>query len=74
VGAAIADDERDSFVQLIIGEDDGVVLGAQIAGPTASDIIYTAAVAVATRLTAEKLQGILGVHPSYAEAENYAAW
>jgi pyruvate/2-oxoglutarate dehydrogenase complex dihydrolipoamide dehydrogenase (E3) component len=74
VGAAIADDERDSFVQLVIGEADGVVLGAQIARPTASDSIYAAAVAVRARLTAAELQDVLGVHPSYAEAENYAAW
>jgi pyruvate/2-oxoglutarate dehydrogenase complex dihydrolipoamide dehydrogenase (E3) component len=74
IGAAIADDERDSFVQLIIGDDDGVVLGAQIAGPTASDTIFAAAVAIRARLTAVELQGVLGVHPSYAEAENYAAW
>jgi dihydrolipoamide dehydrogenase len=74
IGAAIADDERDSFAQLIIGEDDGAVLGAQIAGPTASDIIYAAAVAIRAGLTAEELQGVIGVHPSYAEAENYAAW
>ncbi len=46
VGAAIADDERDAFVQLVIDESSGVVLGAQIAGPTASDIIYAAAVAI----------------------------
>jgi dihydrolipoamide dehydrogenase len=74
IGAAIVDDERDAFVQLVVGDSDGVVLGAQIAGPTASDAIYAAAVAVKARLTAVELQGILGVHPSYAEAENYAAW
>jgi hypothetical protein len=33
-----------------------------------------ASLAVKARLTAVELQGILGVHPSYAEAENYAAW
>jgi dihydrolipoamide dehydrogenase len=74
IGAAIADDERDSFVQLVVGDDEGIVLGAQIAGPTASDSIYAAAVAIRARLTAKDLQETLGVHPSYAEAENYAAW
>jgi dihydrolipoamide dehydrogenase len=74
IGAAIADDERDSFVQLVIGDSDGVVLGAQMAGPTASDSIFAAAVAIRARLTAVELQNVLGVHPSYAEAENYAAW
>ena len=74
VGAAIADDERDAFVQLVIDESSGVVLGAQIAGPTASDMIYAATVAIRSGLTADDLQGALGVHPSYAEAENFAAW
>ena len=74
IGAAIVDDERDSFTQLVIGANDNVVLGAQIAGPTASDVIYAAAVAVKAHLTADVLQTVLGVHPSYAEAENYAAW
>ena len=73
LGAAIVDDERDAFVQLVIG-DDGIVLGAQIAGPTASDIIYAAAVAIKARMTASQLQGVLGVHPSYGEAQYYAAW
>ena len=74
LGAAIVDDERDAFLQLVIGESDGIVLGAQIAGPTACDTIYAAAIAIKARLTASELQGVLGVHPSYAEAQNYAAW
>ena len=74
IGAAIIDDERDFFTQLVIGDADNVVLGAQIAGPTASDAIFAAAVAVKSRLTADVLQEVLGVHPSYAEAENFAAW
>ena len=74
IGAAIADDERDSFVQLVIAEDTGVVLGGQIAGPSASDSIYALAVALRARLTASELQEVLGVHPSYSEAVNYAAW
>ena len=73
LGAAIVDDERDAFLQLVIGSD-GVVLGAQTAGPTASDTIYAAAVAVKARMNASELQGVLGVHPSYAEAQYYAAW
>ena len=74
IGAAIVDDERDAFTQLVIGESDGVVLGGQIAGPTAADSILAVAVAVKAGMTADQLQEVIGVHPSYAEAVNYAAW
>jgi len=74
IGAAIVDDERDFFMQLVVRDSDGVVVGAQMAGPTAGDTIYAAAVAVKTGLTAETLQHVLGVHPSYGEAQYYAAW
>ena len=74
IGAAIVDDERDAFTQLVIGESDGVVLGGQIAGPTAADSILAVAVAVKGGMTADQLQEVIGIHPSYAEAVNYAAW
>lgn len=74
IGAAIVDDERDFLTKLVIAEGDGRILGAQVAGPTASDVIYAAAVAIRGGMTAEQLQGVLGVHPSYAESLYYAAW
>jgi len=74
IGAAVVDDERDFFAKFVISTDDEHVLGAQIAGPTASDVIYAAAVAVKSGISATELQSVLGVHPSYGEAENYAAW
>ena len=74
VGAAVVDDERDFFAKFVISTEDDHVLGAQIAGPTASDVIYAAAVAIKAGVSATELQSILGVHPSYGEAEFYAAW
>lgn len=74
IGAAVVDDERDFFAKFVISSDDDRVLGAQVAGPTASDVIYAAAVAIKAGMTASELQGVIGVHPSYAEAEYYAAW
>ena len=74
IGAAVVDDERDFFAKLVISAEDDRVLGAQVAGPTASDVIYAAAVAIKAGMTAEALQSVIGVHPSYAESEFYAAW
>ena len=74
IGAAVVDDERDFLAKLVIADEDGRVLGAQVAGPTASDVIYAAAVAVDAHLTADRLQRVIGVHPSYAESLYYAAW
>ncbi|NTW27973.1 MAG: NAD(P)/FAD-dependent oxidoreductase [Coriobacteriia bacterium] len=74
LGAAVIDDERDTLTKLIIAEKDGRILGAQIAGPTASDSIFAAAIAVKAQMTAKQLRDVPGVHPSYAEGEFYAAW
>ena len=74
IGAAVVDDERDFFAKFVISTADDHILGAQVAGPTASDVIYAAAVAIKAGMTSEALQGVIGVHPSYAEAEFYAAW
>ncbi len=74
LGAAIVDDERDAFFQLVIARATASCSAPRSAGPTASDTIYAAAVAVKARMNAGELQGVLGVHPSYAEAQYYAAW
>ncbi len=74
LGAAIIENERDGLVKLVFGEDDDRLLGAQIAGPSASDLIYGLAVALKTKATAADLKNTLGVHPAYCEAINWAAW
>ena len=74
IGAAVVADERDFFAKFVISAENDRILGAQVAGPTASDVIYAAAVAIKAGMTAEALQSVIGVHPSYAEAEFYAAW
>ncbi len=74
LGAAIIEDERDGFVKLIFAEDDGRLLGAHIAGPTASDLAYAMSIAIRHGATRETLQGTIGIHPAYNEALNWAAW
>ena len=73
VGAAVISDERDGLVKLVFDASD-VLIGAQVASPYASDLIYALALAVRARMTAPEIQATRAVHPSYAEALNWAAW
>ncbi len=74
VAAGIIDGETDGFAKILSDPADGTVLGAQVAGPTASDVIYAAALAVKGGLTVSQLQEVPAVHPSFAEALGWAAW
>lgn len=74
LGAGVIADERDGFVKIIAEKESGKVLGAQIAANNASDLIYSAAVALRCGATLKQLQDTPGVHPSFAEAVYYAAW
>lgn len=73
VGAAVITDERDGLVKLVFGPDD-VLIGAQVAAPYASDLIYALALAVRAHMTAAEIRATRAVHPSYSEALNWAAW
>lgn len=74
LGEAIIDDERSGFAKLVVDKATGRILGAQMAGPTAADCIYSAAVAIRAGFTAQQLADTIAVHPSFAEAFFYAAW
>jgi pyruvate/2-oxoglutarate dehydrogenase complex dihydrolipoamide dehydrogenase (E3) component len=73
VGAAVISDERDGLVKLVFDPSD-VLIGAQVASPYASDLIYALALAVRARMNAAEIRATRAVHPSYAEALNWAAW
>lgn len=72
LGEAIIEDVRDSFVKIIADKADGAILGAQIAAPNASDLIYAATLAVRTRMTLAQLGEAIAVHPSLAEGIYWA--
>jgi pyruvate/2-oxoglutarate dehydrogenase complex dihydrolipoamide dehydrogenase (E3) component len=73
LGAAIIDDDRDGLVKLLFAEGDGSLIGAHVAGPTASDLIYGLALGVRTGATADDMRATLGIHPGYAESLNWAS-
>ena len=45
-GRALSLDSTDGFVKLVVRKEDGVVIGAQIAGANASDIISELGLAI----------------------------
>jgi dihydrolipoamide dehydrogenase len=73
VGAAIIADERDGLVKVVSAED-GTILGAQIAAPQASDLVYSYALAMRGRLRLEDVRRTPAVHPAYSQALEWAAW
>jgi len=74
LGAAVVDDERDGLVKLLFSSADDRLIGAHLAGPTASDLVWALAVAMKAGATSETLQGVLGIHPGYCESLNWASY
>ncbi|MEC0303793.1 dihydrolipoyl dehydrogenase, partial [Terribacillus saccharophilus] len=66
-GRALSLNDSDGFMKLITREEDGVVLGAQIAGPNASDMIAELGLAVESGITAEDIALTIHAHPSLGE-------
>ena len=48
--------------------DDGVILGAQLVFPRATDMIAELALAVQLKLTAAQLARVIHPHPTFCEA------
>lgn len=72
-GAAIIDDDRDGLVKFLFAEEGDRLIGAHIAGRTAPDLIWGAAVALKMRATRSDLAATLGIHPAYSEVMNWTA-
>jgi dihydrolipoamide dehydrogenase len=63
----------DGFVRLVADGASGVVLGGQIVGPEASELIAEVALAVEMGATLEDLGATIHTHPTLAEAVMEAA-
>ena len=73
LGKALAANEREGMVKLVVNKADGVVLGAQAVGAHVTDMIAGAAMAVQNRLTAEQYEATIHPHPTLSEAFHEAA-
>ncbi len=73
LGRAIALGQTDGFVKWIADPGTGQLLGAQVVGPHATELIAEAAMAVRAELTAEELARTIHAHPTFSEAWMEAA-
>lgn len=58
--------DEDSWVKVLVGEDD-TILGAHIVGPEASTLIHEIAIAMANGLKAEAFRNLIVAHPALSE-------
>ncbi len=73
-GAAVIEDERDGMVKLVFRAEDDRLIGAHIAAPTASDLIYAMALAMRHDATRTSLRQVVGIHPAYCEMLHRASF
>jgi dihydrolipoamide dehydrogenase len=73
LGKALAMGEDYGFVQLVIDAKTDKILGAQIMGPHASDLVHEVAIAMKMGATAEDIATTIHAHPSLPEAIMEAA-
>lgn len=66
LGRGRVEGEADGLFQ-IVAERDGRIVGAEIVGPHASDLIAEAALAIQARLTVEELVETIHAHPTFPE-------
>jgi dihydrolipoamide dehydrogenase len=72
-GRALAAGDYEGFVKIIADEKYGEILGAQILGPEASDLIAELCLAINLEATPEDLVGTVHAHPTLSEAVMEAA-
>ncbi|MBU5266513.1 dihydrolipoyl dehydrogenase [Virgibacillus proomii] len=72
-GRALSLNDSDGFMKLITRKEDGLVIGAQIAGPNASDMIAELGLAIEAGMTAEDIALTIHAHPTLGEITMEAA-
>lgn len=72
-GRALSLNATDGFVKIVTRKEDGLVIGAQIAGPSASDMIAELGLAIEAGMTAEDIAMTIHAHPTLGEITMEAA-
>ncbi|MCL2024637.1 MAG: FAD-dependent oxidoreductase [Coriobacteriia bacterium] len=72
-GRALAENDTDGFVQLIALKDDGRIVGAQIVGPQAVELIAQITLAMRLNATVTDLVDTVVAHPTLSETIRDAA-
>jgi dihydrolipoamide dehydrogenase len=65
---AVITGETSGFVKIVSDAKTGAVLGGQIVGPRATELIAEIALAVTSELTIEEIGGLIHPHPTVSEA------
>ena len=72
-GRALSLNSTDGFLKLVTRKEDGLVIGAQIAGPSASDMVSELSLAIEAGMTAEDIAMTIHAHPTLGEITMEAA-
>ncbi|WP_335870451.1 dihydrolipoyl dehydrogenase [Bacillus sp. 2205SS5-2] len=72
-GRALALNNTDGFLKLVTRKEDGLIIGAQIAGASASDMIAELGLAIEAGMTAEDIAMTIHAHPTLGEITMEAA-
>ena len=70
---AVIEGEDDGFVRIVVEKASGVVLGASLVGPKATELVHELALAAQNRLTLESVWRTIHAHPTLSEAVGEAA-
>lgn len=71
-GRALTLNEREGFVRVVADEESEFVLGAQIVGPEASELVAELALAIEMGATLEDVASTIHIHPTLSEAVHEA--
>ncbi|RCW71824.1 dihydrolipoyl dehydrogenase [Saliterribacillus persicus] len=72
-GRALSLNDSEGFIKLITRKEDGLLIGGQIAGPNASDMVAEIGLAIEAGMTAEDLALTIHAHPTLGEITMEAA-
>ncbi|WP_374723803.1 dihydrolipoyl dehydrogenase [Calidifontibacillus erzurumensis] len=72
-GRALALNETDGFIKLVTRKSDGLLIGAQIVGANASDMIAELGLAIEAGMTVEDIALTIHAHPTLGEMAMEAA-
>lgn len=72
-GRALSMDAADGFVRIVTEKESGLVLGAQVAGANASELIAELTLAVEGRMNIEDIALTIHTHPTLSEMTNDTA-
>lgn len=72
-GRALSLNDTDGFMKLVTRKEDGLIIGAQIAGQGASDMIAELGLAIETGMTAEDVALTIHAHPTLGEITSETA-